>query len=388
MSINFHLGHGMGGELEKKDWDDLEPSNVKVLQAYYKELNGSIKITWQSPRPFSSAILLDVDNQSFFIKRSHISFRSVNDLKDEHKIIAALNMQHISVPDVLKTLSGETAIQIDDWVYEVHKKSEDLDLYAEQLSWKPFFSTSHARSAGVALGQLHNASKHYKNNTPRQTKYLISNQQLLESPNIIEAIQNKIKRSVGLHQYFKDNPLNEDVLKQIAYFHSQIRDSLNQQPKIWTHNDFHASNLLWKKDLTDTYVGTIIDFGLSNLNCAAYDVATAIERNFIDWLAIYESQKIQIDWAGIRTFIQGYCSNIETLEPLHLVPELLRVVHLDFALSELEYFIEITGNLKHADAAYCDWFVGHTQWFSQEQGQKFIHDLTLLIKEEVQRYVK
>lgn len=58
-------------------------------------------------------------------------------------------------------------------------------------------------------------------------------------------------------------------------------------------------------------------------------------------------------------------------------------MHLDFAFSELEYFVGITQNLKHADAAYYDWIVGHVNWFFAEQGQQFTQTFTRLIQREL-----
>ena len=44
------------------------------------------------------------------------------------------------VPRVFADASGETAIEIGEWTYEVHEAPEGVDLYEDALSWTPFRS--------------------------------------------------------------------------------------------------------------------------------------------------------------------------------------------------------------------------------------------------------
>ena len=75
-------------------------------------------------------------------------------------------MQHlrgngVEVPRVLATDAGETAIEADDWTYEVHEIPAGIDLYEDAISWTPFRSVDHARSAGEMLARLHLAAESY-----------------------------------------------------------------------------------------------------------------------------------------------------------------------------------------------------------------------------------
>jgi hypothetical protein len=63
------------------------------------------------------------------------------------------------VPRVLADGTGETAIAIGEWTYEVHDVPEGVDLYEDALSWTPFRTAAHACSAGQALARLHLASQ-------------------------------------------------------------------------------------------------------------------------------------------------------------------------------------------------------------------------------------
>jgi len=53
----------------------------------------------------------------------------------------------------------------------------------------------------------------------------------------------------------------------------------------------------------------------------------------------------------------------------------LPLVHLDFALSEVEYFHGITRSLANADVAYGVFLLGHAQWFSTAPGQALLQAL-------------
>ncbi len=371
LAAEISLGHGMGIALEEKDWQYLIVRDIEHLQKYYQALSGDFSILWNSPRPFSSAALIQVAQQTFFVKRSHRSFRSAQDLMQEHLFIAHLAKKGVHVPQVLTAQTGMTAVEIGDWSYEIHLHSSAIDLYVNTPSWKPFFYAEHALQAGKMLAKLHLAAKDYDVVVGRTARYLFSNQDLLESGDIIQTLDDRIKNSIALTQYFLDKKMDSTVLNQLKQVHKKIVDALRQFPKIWTHNDFHASNLLWHSDTKHAEVASVIDFGLCDRTSIAYDVAVAIERNFIDWLGLTESSEIVIDYAGLAKFLQGYAAESDDLEQLKIVPELLKIVHVDFAFSELEYFIAITQNQQHADAAYYDWLLGHTKWFCSPQGIVF-----------------
>ncbi|MFT4021419.1 MAG: phosphotransferase [Acinetobacter sp.] len=378
------LGHGMGTAWEQKDWAHLSELDVQQLQQHFSDLQGHADIIWRSPRPFSSAALIQVNQHRYFVKRSHRSFRKAEDLIQEHQFIAHLAQKGLAVPKVLIANHGFSAIEIGEWSYEVHHQAQGVDIYADHQSWKPFFFKQHAHAAGQILAKMHLAALDYTAVPPRSAQYLVSNQQLLEYPNIVEAIVNRIEHSPALTAYFHDKSLDQNLLVQLQHFHQPIHARIVAQPKLWTHNDLHASNLLWSSDAETAQITAVIDFGLSDCNSIAYDIAVTIERNFIDWLQYYENKEITVDEQGLQAFILAYLSEYKPVDALRLVPQLLPIVHVDFAISELEYFMGITHNVNHADAAYFDWLIGHTQWFVGEQGQAFLARLTAQIEQGIE----
>lgn len=392
-TITPNLGHGMGSDWENKDWVHITVPELHHLQSYYPCLQGSVQILWCSPRPFSSAVLVEVmqalastgqtNLHSYFIKRSHRSFRRAQDILQEHAVLQHLASKNIPVATLITSNCGQTALEVGDWTYEVYEKAAGFDLYIDQQSWTPFFYTEHAAKVGSLLAKLHITMQDFPKLHGRSTRYLVSNQQLLESENIVTAIQQRIDNSPELSRYFADKNLDAVFLERIFQTHRKIKHVLQQATKIWTHNDLHASNLFWSTQSADANITAVIDFGLSDRNSALYDLAITIERNFIDWLALEHTSQINVDEAGLSAFLQVYCAEIHPQQDFSILPELLKIVHLDFAFSELEYFVGITQNLKHADAAYYDWIVGHVNWFFTEQGQQFTQTFTRLLQREL-----
>ena len=392
-TITPNLGHGMGSDWENKDWVHITVPELHHLQPYYPCLQGSVQILWCSPRPFSSAVLVEVmqalastgqtNFHSYCIKRSHRSFRRAQDILQEHAVLQHLASKNIPVATLISSNCGQTALELGDWTYEVYEKAAGFDLYVDQQSWTPFFYTEHAAKVGSLLAKLHTAMQDFPELHGRSTRYLVSNQQLLESESIVTAIQQRIDNSPELNRYFADKNLDAVFLERIFQTHRKIKHVLQQATKIWTHNDLHASNLFWSTQGADANITAVIDFGLSDRNSALYDLAITIERNFIDWLALEHTSQINVDEAGLSAFLQAYCAEIHPQQDFSILPELLKIVHLDFAFSELEYFVGITQNLKHADAAYYDWIVGHVNWFFTEQGQQFTQTFTRLLQREL-----
>ena len=392
-TITPNLGHGMGSDWENKDWLHITVPELHRLQSYYPCLQGSVKILWCSPRPFSSAVLIEVvqalastgqtNLHPYFIKRSHRSFRRAQDILQEHAVLQHLASKNIPVATLISSNCGQTALELGDWTYEVYEKAAGFDLYVDQQSWTPFFYTEHAAKVGSLLAKLHTAMQDFPELHGRSARYLVSNQQLLESESIVTAIQQRIDNSPELSRYFADKNLDAVFLERIFQTHRKIKHVLQQVTKIWTHNDLHASNLFWSTQSADANITAVIDFGLSDRNSALYDLAITIERNFIDWLALEHTSQINVDEAGLSAFLQAYCAEIHPQQDFSILPELLKIVHLDFAFSELEYFVGITQNLKHADAAYYDWIVGHVNWFFTEQGQQFTQTFTRFLQREL-----
>lgn len=111
------------------------------------------------------------------------------------------------------------------------------------------------------------------------------------------------------------------------------------------------------------------DFGLANRAFAVYDLAMALERSTIAWLDLAESGQAAADLDAIDALLDGY-ESVRPLSPAETaaLAEVLPVVHVEYALSELEYFADVVDSAANADLAYEGYLLGHAGWFSTAAG--------------------
>src|SRR6202035_208757 len=86
-------------------------------------------------------------------------------------------------------------------------------------------------------------------------------------------------------------------------------------------------------------VAGIFDFGLANRTSAVHDLAIALERSVVTWLDLAETGTASADLDAAAALLDGY----QAVRPLSeaeaaALPRVLPVVHLEYALSEVDYF--------------------------------------------------
>lgn len=366
-----HLTHGLAGDEIPADWPPLTASEVGTLLYNYPALGAPIRIGWHSPRPLSAACLVETIAGVVFIKRHHRSVRSIATLAEEHRFIAHLRGNGMPVPAVLNDAQGQTAVALGDWIYEVHERAAGIDLYREAISWSPLPNADHAHSAGRMLATLHDASDGY-DATQRDTHILVARSELICSTDPIAALRLQLPARPGLGDYLQGRDWPTELAEVLAPWHAAAQPQLAQQPRLWTHGDWHVSNLCWSDDTPNAHITAVLDFGLAAANFALFDLATAIERNAIAWLAL----DVGIDVAHpdiARALIEGYRQQrLLDAGDIHLLADLLPLVHVDFALSEVEYFHAITHSAASADVAYDTFLRGHAAWFGTSPGRALL----------------
>jgi len=372
--------HGMGTELVRPDWAPIKLEEVNRLLSRYPNLAAASVLTWHSPRPFSSAAIAVTAKERLFIKRHHQSVRNVSGLTEEHRFMQHLRDQGIPVSAVIAGVNAQTAFQMDEWTYELYRLAGGTDLYRDAVSWSPFFSKAHAYAAGEALGRMHLAAESY-DAPPRPIRALVSSFTIFASSDPLTAMSSYIAKREALSEYMQRRPWEQDIETVLMPFYARLVPWLDDLKPLWTHNDWHASNLLWSdpehtKDGC-SYVESILDFGLADQTNAVYDLATAIERNAIEWLAIDEngSQDI-VHYEQLEALLAGY----ESIRPLKrseaaALTAMLPLVHAEFALSEIDYFAGIVRSAANADLAYNHFLIGHAKWFQSREGQDLLHFL-------------
>jgi Ser/Thr protein kinase RdoA (MazF antagonist) len=343
--------------------------------AQFPALGEPIRIASVSPRPFSAAGVVVTSNAHIFIKRHHVSVRDREGLLEEHRFLAHLHSHGASVPRGIASASGETAVAIADSTYEIHEIPPGLDLYHDAISWTSFLSAAHARSAGESLAHLHLAAQDFSASA-RKSRPLVASFSIFASADPSAAMRRYFAAHPVLASHLPARVCADQALDLLAPFHAELAPLLPALPPLWTHNDLHASNLFWSDSSPSARVTSIIDFGLSDRTNAVHDIAHAIERNIVEWLALVndplhpEAVPVRVD--HLHAFLAGY-ESVRPLSPeerASLAP-MAALCHAEFALSEADYFVDVLHSAEKAAMAYDGWLVGHARWF-RGPGEKLL----------------
>jgi len=366
------LAHGLDGTLVAPDWPPITMRELCSLLAMFPGCGAPREILTVSPRPFSAASVVAVETGSVFIKRHHRSVRDREGLFEEHRFLAHLLARGAPVPRVLAAASGETAISSGQWIWEVHEVPTGVDLYADALSWTPFRSCAHARSAGEALARLHLASQGF--DAPRRrSRPLVASYTIFAADDPAAALELYFTERPSLSQNTIARQGAQEALVLLAPFHSELRPLLPALPPLWTHNDLHASNLLWSDRSDSAGAAAVIDFGLADRTTPVHDLAHTIERNIVEWLDLVpasgHSQSVRVHLDHLQALLNGYQSvrPLSAAEGAALAP-MTALCHAEFALSEADYFLSVLHSDEKARLASIDYLVGHAQWLRSTAG--------------------
>ena len=386
-----HLVHGMGAESVAPDWPPLTLAEVDAVLRRYPQAAGARALTWRSPRPLSAAGLVETAcGGSLFVKRHHWRVRSLDGLHEEHAFLGHLRRGGAAVVDVLTDDEGHSALAAGEWTYEVHSVGDGEDLYREAISWSPFTRPGHARAAGRALAELHEAARGYAA-PARAPRQLTAGFSIFAGGDPIAAVDQYAAARPALAEDLSARSWRDDVERWHLPHHERLRPHLAALEPLWTHNDFHASNLLWRPvpvsavpvstapvstvPLSTARVSTVLDFGLCDRAFAVHDLATAIERNAVEWIELDAKGEGAVHPDAALALIDGYQEIRKLTESERAaLPDLLALCHADYALSEIDYFRDVTGSAQNAELAY-RYFVDHTAWFASPAGARFLDRL-------------
>jgi Ser/Thr protein kinase RdoA (MazF antagonist) len=363
--------HGMTQNEVPPDWPPLTEAELAPVIAAYPALGGLREIAWHSRRPFAASGIVTCAHESVFIKRHDARVRDAADLRQEHDFIAHLRAHGAKVPGVLRNQSGDTVTGSALGCVEIHEMGQGQDAYRDAHSWTPIRNTADAHEAGAALARLHVAASGFTA-PARATRLVVAGDAIAASADPTIALEAWVAGDARLRTALHPRPFREDFHRVLHPFYEALRPFRAEFPPCWVHGDFHASNLLWQEGA----VSCVLDFGLSNRASALYDLATAIERNAIAWLALSPKHTAigHADLAG--ALIAGYDLILPvSARQIAALRALLPVVHVEFALSELAYFHAITRSPRDADLAYDTFLLGHATWFASGDGGRFVTGL-------------
>jgi Ser/Thr protein kinase RdoA (MazF antagonist) len=368
--------HGMDGRLVEPDWPPLTLDELRILLAQFPSLGEPLEIVSESPRPLSAAGVVKTRGGNVFVKRHHCAVRDRAGLHEEHAFMTHLLQAKASVPRVIASATGETAVEIGEWTYEVHQIPLGIDLYEDAISWTPFRIARHAYSAGQSLARLHLAAKGFE--APRRKPQpLVASFTIYVEQDAHAAMESYLAERPVLAENHAVRACCEEALELLEPFHKRVRPLLPALGSLWTHNDLHCSNLLWSSAAGDAHATAIFDFGLADRTNAVHDIANAIERNIVEWLQLVADpahpEDVTVHFDHLEALLRGYDSVrlLSAEEAMALAP-MTALCHAEFALSEAEYFLRVLHSTERAPMAYDGWLAGHARWFHGRAGKRLL----------------
>jgi Ser/Thr protein kinase RdoA (MazF antagonist) len=374
------LVHGMGKGLAEPDWPALTAGELSFLFP----LNGMARptrtsdravITWRSPRPMSAAALVRWPGHDVFVKRHGRRVRTAGQLAVEHAFAGHLQRNGVRVPRVLNVAGGDTVLVRGEYVYEAHEVAPGADVYRDAVSWSPFRGPGHARAAGAALARLHEAAAGFQHRA-RPAGVLMNSCGVITARDPIAEAGRLLGARPGLAGYVGARRWQDDFSRDLLPWTRRAAPLLAGLGRQWGHGDWHPSNLTWTSARAGAKVVAVFDFGLANRTYAVHDLAVALERSTVAWLDLPESGHADVDFAALDALLEGY----ESVRPLSraeaaALAEVLPVVHVEYALSEVEYFADVVNAPDLADLAYDGYLLGHARWFSGAEGSAMVEHL-------------
>jgi len=373
-----HLVHGMGRELTEPDWPALTGEEVREVLGGWG-LGDAPVVTWRSPRPMSAAALVRRGTETVFLKRHHVRVRTPAQLAAEHAFAVHLRRRGQPVPLVLHRQNGQTVLRRGDFCYEAHQLAEGADLYRDAVSWSPYLHLGHAHAAGQALAGLHLAAADFP--APgRPFAVLMNSCRLIGAADPCAEAEHLIGERPDLAVYLAGRRWSDDFTAIVLPLIRRAAPRVRAAPGQWGHGDWHPSNLSWTSAGPSAQVAGIFDLGLANRTFAVHDLAVALERSVVPWLDLGTPGALGVgsvdaDLDVAAALLDGY----QEVRPLTAaeaaaLPAVLPVVHVEYALSEADYFTGVTRSAADADMAY-EYLIGHARWFGQPQGTALLEFL-------------
>jgi Ser/Thr protein kinase RdoA (MazF antagonist) len=138
---------------------------------------------------------------------------------------------------------------------------------------------------------------------------------------------------------------------------------------------------LWSDADKDARATAIIDFGLADRTNAVHDLAQAIERNTVEWMALEQgSGNAKTDANYVPTHLDHLAALLEGYERVRSLSDeeaealapMTALCHAEFALSEADYFLGVLHSDEKARLAYEGYLVGHALWFRDAGGRNLL----------------
>jgi Ser/Thr protein kinase RdoA (MazF antagonist) len=228
----------------------------------------------------------------------------------------------------------------------------------------------------VALAQLHLAARDFPASS-RKPRPLVASFTIFAARDPLTSMVRYLAERLSLARHAALRVSAAQAIDLLTPFHAELAPLLPALAPLWTHNDLHASNIFWSDETPDARVTAIVDFGLADRTNAVHDLAHAIERSIVEWLALVNDPAHPDDVPTHLDHLEALLDGYESIRPLSaeeaaaLAP-MTALCHAEFALSEADYFLGALHSEEKAVMAYDGWLVGHAQWFHSKAGERFL----------------
>ncbi|NVN44998.1 phosphotransferase [Asaia siamensis] len=378
---------GLWGKESKRDWPLITQDEAAHALAAFA-LHDVTPIEWHSARPFSAVSRLgDKTGRAWFLKRHHSALRNCEALAEEHRLIAHLAEQGMTVARPLATGNGISVFTLGCWNYECFPALDGRDLYRDRLSWEPYLSHHQAWEAGRGLAAFHQAAQNY-NAPARPDRPLVSSlTPLLDTRGPEIGLERWIARNIPLRDAIEALGGMAPILAALRPHFERARPFLERPVLQWGHGDWHGSNLTWHGEAGHEKTGAVFDFSMADKTTRGFDIAVALERSMISWMKPnHASDGGPPDFTSeldqITVFLDGYDSVCSlSRQKREEIAAFLPLAHVTFAFSEIWYYHCLLERPDLAKTTRDTYLIDHARWFSGAHGQ----DVLRLIAPEAKK---
>jgi Ser/Thr protein kinase RdoA (MazF antagonist) len=262
-----------------------------------------LRLEWHSPRPFSAACVMLTASGPVIVKRHHARVRDVAALGEEHRFVAHLHAGGLPVSPALTTADGATALADEYWTLKYSRLAPGWTCTAEAMSWTPFSSSHHARSAGH-MARLHLASPATMRRHARRVRW--SSFTIFSQEDPVRPLQAYIEQRPAIADYLENRPWRGEVAHHLLPWHAGLKPYLDEFAPLWTHNDWHASNLLWSDATGHRYRRCWISAcATAPVRCTTWPPPSSA---IVEWLAIPQRQVQLVHLDLLDAMLDGYAS--------------------------------------------------------------------------------
>ncbi len=338
--------------------------------------DGSVTVRWRSPRPMSAAALAGCDGAEVFVKRHHTLVRTAAQLGAEHALAGHLRALGIPVPAVLRLPDGGTTVRSGDYVYEVHAPAGGIDLYRDVPSWEPFRARGARPGGGSRAGPVPPGQRELRpaGQAPRGAHELLRGHHGAGPacrggpPGRPPARPGPLPGRTAVAGRPRQIPPARDRPARAAAPRPRPALGARGLASVQPHLDRAVPGCRCRRRDRPRA-------GQPHLRGARPGGRDRAQRRVLARPRRHRGGRTRTSrpWTPCWTVTRR--SGRSPGPSLRRCPGCSRSSHLEYALSEVEYFASVVRSPQNADLAYDGYLIGHARWFAGREGSALLSHL-------------